>query len=90
MAKVTVHQQYIWLQLEFVFPITDNIPVADIAAFRDNTVLVKIPRQVAVMPGLEIEYCDRAWLVTKVKCTAKEPAARRGIVPTVVLEYQGK
>lgn len=88
MSSVTVRQQYIWLQLQFVFPDSDKAPAIDLAAFDGKTVLVKIPRQVAVLPGLEIEYCDRYWLVKKVRCSAKDPSARRGVVPIVTLEFQ--
>lgn len=82
----TVRQQYVWIDIQFEFPDPDRAPAIDRAAFT-GIALAKIPRTVALVAGLEIEYLDRLWLVAKVRCSAKPATHQKGNVPLVTLQY---
>lgn len=87
MPKATsVRQQYVWVHLQFEFPDPDRAPAIDRAAFQ-GVALAKIPRTVGLVAGLEMDYLDRLWLVTKVRCSAKPASHTKGNVPLVTLKY---
>jgi hypothetical protein len=89
-STALVRQQYIMVDVEYVFPNPAKTPAIDLKAFTEYD-CIKLPRHIALVAGLEIEYADRLWVVTRVRLTARDLKSRKkGVIPLLTLSYQGQ